>query len=197
MAVGHGGDESKHPAWVKIAILEFIEARFKDIVEHDEALKNSYREKVRATLNACEFEFTDTQLNKLVDNTVADYYVKVYDPFSTDMDFYIFFNVDWPKYLDLYHKYYKEDTPNIQTPERHLNAVFAKYDPESDIGKLWKEKKDTDHPIFRNKPLIEKAIKTKPDNGEYIDEVFNASRSKSVIFYTIQQMKNILELGHP
>lgn len=34
MPVGHGGNMSKHPPNVKLAILEFIEARLKDIVEN-------------------------------------------------------------------------------------------------------------------------------------------------------------------
>jgi hypothetical protein len=182
MAVGHGGDESKHPAWVKIAILEFIEARFKDIVENDQDLKDEFRAKLIDYLADCGVELSETEIKSIVDKKVADYYVKVYDPFSTDMDFYIFFNVDWPKYLDLYHKYYKEDTPNIQVPEEHLNAVFAKYDPG--------------HRIHGYTNLIRKAIRT-TGSETVIDEVFNASRSRSVIFYTIQQMKNILELGHP
>ena len=33
MPVGHGGCMSKHPAWVKIAILEFLEARLKDAAD--------------------------------------------------------------------------------------------------------------------------------------------------------------------
>jgi hypothetical protein len=182
MPVGHGGDESKHPAWVKIAILEFIEARFKDIVENDDDLKDEFRAKLIQYLEDCDVELSESEINRIVDAKVADYYVKVYDPFSTEMDFYILFNVDWPKYLELYSKYYSEDDPKIKPASLHLSEVLDNY--------------PSPHPIYALKPLIEKAVRTTASIQVY-DEVFNASRSKSVIFYTIQQMKNILDYGHP
>lgn len=175
MAVGHGGDESKHPAWVKIGILEFIRTRFKEIVENDEALRASYIEKINEILTACNIVLTDEQMKDLVDLTIADYYVKVYDPFSTEMDFYIFFNVDWPKYLDLYHKYYE------------IDDVKSKLQLDAALDKLPSKIKN------RYEDLITRAIV----QTSGVDEVFNASRSKSVIFYTIEQMKNILECGIP
>ncbi len=76
MPVGHGGNMSKHPPKVKLAILEFIEARLKDIVP--------------------EFD---------LDQDVVD----VYDPITTEWDFYVFLDVSWDLYEKIYGEYFNTD----------------------------------------------------------------------------------------
>jgi len=146
MPVGHGGGMSRHPAWVKIAILELLEERLKIA-----AVEAGYPEDV----------------------------IQVFDPFTTDMDFYIRLDVDWEGYLKIYSKYYDRD---------------LKYDAIKNI--VAKYEKDLPKPIRRKSiAALEKASKL----IEKYDEagIFNASTSKSVIFYTINEMKNILEYGTP
>jgi hypothetical protein len=193
MPVGHGGDMSKHPAWVKIAILEFLEARLKDVVD---ALTINDDNKYEAALDWFKRYLGEisekpddymTKFKKLYDENTsisigpdiryifsatlsttseANARVKVYDPFTTEMDFYLFLDVNWDRYLLIYSKYYDLDFKGFRQV-------------------LWEIKYSDDDYIL---DLV---------LGENRDQVFNATRSKSVIFYTIQQMKNILTLGHP
>jgi hypothetical protein len=145
MPVGHHGSMSKHPAWVKIAILEYLEARLKDAADHP-------------------------------DVDIGAENVHVYDPFTTDMDFYIFVDASWSKYLKLYAKYYDQEFSGPRQKEL-----------EPDLPTKYGEKYST---------RINKAIyDIGPDDTNR--EIFNASKSKTEIFYTIQQMKNILELEEP
>ncbi|MFH2112767.1 MAG: hypothetical protein ABIJ47_16080 [Candidatus Bathyarchaeota archaeon] len=138
MSVGHGGEFSKHPANVKIAILRFIEARLKDAADYLE-----------------------------IPGITADN-ITIYDPFTTDMDFFIFFkDVGWENYLKIYSKYYDE---TFEGRERQAEV-------ESD---------------YKDMPKIISMLHGDRPNG-----VFNASRSKSVIYYTPEQMENILDHGDP
>ena len=143
MPVNHRGHMSKHPAWVKIAILEFLEARLKDAAEE-----------------------LDIGAEK----------VHVYDPFTTEMDFHIFVNASWSDYLRLYSWYY--DLENKGERQKTL---------ESDLLTKYGAKYSTS---------ISRAIyDVGPDDLDR--EIFNASTSETMILYTIQQMKNILQFGHP
>lgn len=145
MPVGHGGCMSKHPAWVKIAILEFLEARLKDAAD---AL--------------------DIGADK----------VHVWDPFTTEMDFYIFVDATWSDYLRIYALYYDESFkgPLQDKLEPDLPTKYA--------GGKYADK-------------IREAIYDMTREEDADRRIFNASTSKSEIFYTIEQMRNILEHRPP
>jgi len=144
MPVCHRGCMSKHPAWVKIAILEFLEARLQDAAE---------------------------------DLGIGANKVQVYDPFTTENDFYIIVDASWYDYLKIYAWYYDEGNKG----SRQIN--LEKVDPGPDILTRYGAKYTT---------RIRKAIYDYgPDAPE--NELFNASTSKTEIFYTIGQMKRILQ----
>ena len=183
MAPIHRGHMSKHPAIVKIAILEFIEARMKDVVDY---LTTDKRPNYRAAYGWLEsslaslspkpdfmkwlkdnyLEFPTETEKKDVFKASADSIddvnmkVKVYDPFTTDDDFYLILDVSWPQYLLIYGLYY--DT-NFKGPRQ---VYWEDQTPENIRNEVYGE-----------------------------DGVFNASTSKTEIFYTIQEMKDILEHG--
>lgn len=141
MPVGHGGCMSKHPAWVKIAILEFLEARLKDAAD-------------------------------IVDIGADN--IQVWDPFTTEMDFYFSVNASWSKYLDLYGVYYNKSFTG------HRQKEIEK-DLPTRYGLEYARE-------------IQKAIYN-ITNEEDSHNVFNASTSKTEIFYTIEEMKEILQRG--
>ena len=142
---------SKHSAWVKIAILEFLEARLKDAADHE-------------------------------DVEIGHENVHIMDPFTTEYDFYLFVNASWSKYLKLYAKYYDENWPG------------GTRQGELDLAKKYKLKYP-ERLRLKIEETIEKAIYdvVKEEN----QEIFNASTSKTEIYYTIQQMIDILELEEP
>jgi hypothetical protein len=147
MPVGHGGQMSKHPAWVKIIILEMLEERLKD-----------------AAAAAG------------IDN--PDDVVWVYDPFTTEMDFYIWLKVSWEKYLEIYSLYYKPD----------LKARLEEMGLRQSMERV--SDKYADHPYYGKAMDVLKEL----DSSQ---QIFNASRSRTTIFYDIEQMKNILLHGNP
>ncbi len=143
---------SKHPAWVKIAILEFLEARLKDAADHP-------------------------------DVGIGHENVHIWDPFTTEYDFYLFVNASWPKYLKLYAKYYDENWSG-GTRQGALPNLATKY--------------STKYPSRLQPKIEEKIGKAIYDIVKEEDqEIFNASTSKTEIYYTIQQMIDILELDEP
>jgi hypothetical protein len=157
MSVGHGGDMSKHPAWVKVAILDFLQQRFSN-------------QKV--------------SMGKTI---------SVFDPFNTDMDFFIYFNeTTWEEYVGIYHNYYS--TANSPETKELAEHIAIKYDDYA-----------TKHgyPPGDIYIMIKKALSeySKPEtNNEPINEyfgTFNASKSKTFILYSVQNMINILQEGHP
>jgi len=121
--------------------------------------------------------------------------VHVYDPFTTDMDFYIFFEeASWDKYLEIYRYYYDEELPAYNesytakipgvTARTHIESVLKAKNIE--LPEKVKEKYD----LAFSKALT--AIRAYDDK-----EIFNASTSKTMILYTVEEMKNILQFGHP
>ena len=128
MPIGHSGDMSRHPPEVKIAILEFIDARLKDIVK------------------------------KLYPERDANEVVRVYDPFTTKWDLYVWLDVDWCEYKKIYSMYF--DTTFRGEKEKR----FREYANEKILRHI---------------------------NRGDDDDVFNASTSKTEIFYTICEMKKI------
>ena len=152
MPVGHHGGMSPHPAWVKIAILEFLEARLKDAADHP-------------------------------DVGIGHENVQIMDPFTTEYDFYLFVNASWPKYLKLYAKYYDENW-----------AGGTRQGALPDLGKKYSLK----YPSHLRLKIEEKIGKAIYDIvTEEDQEIFNASTSKTEIYYTIEQMIDILELEEP
>ena len=210
MPVGHGGDESKHPAWVKLAILKFIEKRFKDIIIHDDdervndIVKNAFYEWIkRLEIDGIQ-EKTIYDLRALAEENpndmrriMAERIIKVYDPITTENDFYIFFNVNWDNYLYLYHKYYhtsktKEINDIIESvSEEMLNDPQLK----TYILNAFIDIESEQEREIAAKTRIINSIKN--ISSAETDITFNASKSKSVIFYTVEQMKNILLTGYP
>ena len=169
MPVNHRGVMSKHKANEKIAILEFIQARLKDIVYNDlEAVKmfTAYVEKIseRYGLPSSIVEWLNDLSPSTKKRIMADMVVKVYDPFTTKMDFNILLDVSWTKYEEIYGKYYDET----------VHGAF-----EADIDER-----------YAANPEILALI----HNGEYPNGVFNASSSESIIFHTITEMREIIRL---
>jgi hypothetical protein len=114
--------------------------------------------------------------------------VRVYDPFTTEMDFFIFFDdVSWEKYLEIYHWYYREDLPAFDENYKELTSNARAVIKEI----LMTE--NVDYEKYRE--AFDKAM----DAIKLYDaeEIFNASTSKTMILYSVRQMKNILTLGHP
>ena len=143
----HRGCMSKHPAWVKMAILEYLEERLKEAAER-------------------------------VD--IGEENVKVYDPFTTEWDFCIFIDASWSDYLKLYAEYY-DTSWEVTSAKAFTDAFAVRYAPY--VGTKIKAK-------------ISSAIhEIGPEDTER--EIFNASTSKTEIYYTIQQMKDILEKRTP
>ena len=105
--------------------------------------------------------------------------IHVFDPFTTDMDFYIMMDVDWEGYLKIYSKYYNRD---LRTDP--IKSIVEKY-PE-DLPESIR---------IKSVNALQKATKLLEEYDE--NGIFNASTSKSVIFYTINDMKYILEYGKP
>jgi hypothetical protein len=114
--------------------------------------------------------------------------VRVYDPFTTEMDFFIFFDdVSWEKYLEIYHWYYREDLPAFDKEFNEL-SINAR-----DAIKSTLMDENVDYAKYRE--AFDKAMEAiKLYDAE---EIFNASTSKTMILYSVTQMKNILTLGHP
>lgn len=106
--------------------------------------------------------------------------IHVFDPFTTDMDFYIRLDVDWDGYLKIYSKYYDRD---LKTDA--IKNIVEKYH-ENDLPESIRRKSVA--ALEKASILIEKYDE---------DKIFNASTSKSEIFYTIDEMKYILEYGTP
>ena len=147
MPVNHRGRMSLHPAWVKIAILEYLEERLKEAAERVE---------------------------------IGEENVHVYDPFTTEWDFYIIVDASWSDYLKLYAEYY-DTSWEVTSAKDFTDAFAAKYGPY--VGTKIRTK-------------ISAAIhELGPEDPER--EIFNASTSKTEIFYTIQQMKDILRKRTP
>ena len=145
MPVGHRGCMSKHPAWVKIATLEYLEERLKEAAER-------------------------------VD--IGEENVSVYDPFTTEWDFCIFVDASWSDYLKLYAEYY-DTSWEVTSAKAFTDAFVARYTLGTKIS-----------------AKIGSAIHAiGPEDTER--EIFNASTSKTEIYYTIQQMKDILEKKTP
>jgi len=151
MVAIHRGHMSKHPAIVKIAILEFLEARLKDIIAPGKDSESIAR---------------------------ADRIVKVYDPFTTENDFYLFLDLNWEQYKQLYGEYYDTERPKgwrQQAVEEYYEDY--EYDEDSEINAKWVS-------------LVMEALHgTQPSEG-----VFNASRSSSEILYTVAEMRQILKI---
>lgn len=169
MPVNHRGVMSKHKANEKIAILEFMQARLKDIVYSDpDAIKmfTDYVEKLteRYSLPPSIVERLNALSPNIKKRFIADLVVKVYDPFTTDMDFNLLLDVSWTKYEEIYGKYYDESVHGDF--EAAVDARYADY------------------------PGILALI----HNGEYPNGVFNASSSDSIIFHTITEMREIVRL---
>jgi hypothetical protein len=167
MPVNHRGVMSKHKANEKIAILEFIQARLKDIVFNDpDAIKmfNAYVETLaeRYDLPSSIVERLNALSPNIKKRIIADLVVKVYDPFTTKMDFNILLDVSWTKYEEIYGKYYNE-------------AVHGEFEAAIDAR-------------YADYPEILALI----HNGEYPNGVFNASSSESIIFHTITEMREII-----
>jgi len=159
---------SKHKANEKIAILEFIQARLKDIIISDhEYVAERFHDYV---LSLERYGLPQNVLNGLNEldedikgKIVADLIVKVYDPFTTEMDFNILLDMSWTKYEEIYGKYYNEEKHGPL--EQQINEM---YEGQTKILAL----------IHNGEP-----------NG-----VFNASSSESIIFHTITEMREILGL---
>ena len=129
----------------------------------------------------------------------SDTDVHVYDPFSTDMDFFIWFKKDWKDYLKLYSKYY--DRRLLDDRKRLIergypidsNQIESQLDP---VGNIVLAKYDKESPDYETRKTI--LIKATNKIEEYDERrIFNASTSKSAIYYSICEMKNILEHGEP
>ena len=106
--------------------------------------------------------------------------IHVFDPFTTDMDFYIMMDVDWEGYLKIYSKYYNRD---------------LRTDPIKSIVEKYPNKSKEEILAIKSVAALEKASILIEKYDE--DKIFNASTSKSEIFYTIDEMKYILEYGTP
>ena len=98
--------------------------------------------------------------------------VEVYDPFTTDNDFYLWLDVSWEEYLQVYSRYYN--------PELKSNAV-------SRVAERYKTK--------HSKEFIKARDYIHDDANE--KKIFNASTSSSTIIYSIEDMKSILDTGTP
>ena len=117
--------------------------------------------------------------------------VHVYDPFTTDMDFYIFFegDISWDKYLEIYRYYYDEDLPAYnKSYTAKIPGVTARTHIESVL-------KDEEIQPAKYIEAFPKALAAIRDYDE--KEIFNASTSKTMILYTVAEMKNILNCGKP
>jgi len=135
---------SKHPAWVKVIVLDFIRERLyraADVLGID-------REKIR-----------------------------VYDPFTTEMDFYLWMDISWEKYRHLYSKYYSTDLDNGDIEE----VVLGRW------KNLWNPYGETQAAIWT------KALEVIADSATQ-ESVFNASTSKTTIHYGVGDMVNLLLL---
>lgn len=169
MPVGHGGDMSKHPAWEKIALLELLEQRLKWAA-------------IKAGLNPDK--------------------VHVYDPFTTDMDFYIFFEeASWEDYLQIYRWYYDESLPAYEREEAEYVEVVEEGIPVTARTRIPRVLKDINISKLPSSvyETYEKALTKAIDTIKTYDdkEIFNASTSKTMILYTVEEMKNILQYGTP
>ena len=99
--------------------------------------------------------------------------IEVYDPFTTEMDFYLWLNVSWEDYLRIYSRYYSDD----------LKAREM-------------DQKDRVVQMYANNSYLETALDVLKGLDK-TQQIFNASTSRSTIFYTIDQMKRILKTGSP
>ena len=124
-------------------------------------------------------------------------YVHVFDPFTTDMDFFIYFEkVSWDQYLMIYRWYYDEDLPAYDESYTELPSTTTTARVE--IERVLKAENIERLSEAVYKKYVEAFPKALTAIKEYDEkEIFNASTSNTMILYTVQEMKNILECGKP
>jgi hypothetical protein len=123
---------------------------------------------------------------------------RVYDPFNTDYDFYIWVEADWDVYREIYHWYYSDELPDaleyMKDNEDEPNSSEAKtrieYKKENSVAKRYGTEENP------YKKYYDEAVGVLSKMDKHL-QVFNASKSDSTIFYDIKQMKRMLELGDP
>jgi hypothetical protein len=154
VSVGHGGGESKHSGEEKLFILEYLEARLNDIVD-------------------------DYNLNVVGE----DVSVEVYDPYNTEMDFFVIVKAKrdtFSKTLGVYeaiHKDYHTKTMKPGGKEEKFEKAW---------GKKWGWDFDDPGKGAQNK---QKFNDKKKDIFDY--DKFHASTSKTMMLYSIDQMANL------
>ena len=120
----------------------------------------------------------------------------VYDPFNTEYDFFLWIDVDWEKYLDIYSWYYSdflEAKIGDLAKENGLSEARQEELYNRQKNRVKERYEVVDHPLEQ---YYKKATRIL-ENLDEQQKVFNASRSESTINYSIQQMKNILVYGSP
>ncbi len=161
MSVGHGGNESKHSGLEKLFILEWLQARLDDVAD----------------------DYNRTSLGKdSLGNPETPVSIEVFDPYNTDMDFFVLvkanrptFNETYKVYEGIYAEYHKR---KLQATLLAQGKTVKEHEKKHKTD--WKAKKnmsDQDYDTMKKKCF------------EYDD--FHASISKTMMFYSIDQMAKL------
>jgi hypothetical protein len=122
MSVGHYGACSKHPPEVKIAILNYIETRLKEVIYDEEK---------------------GLRARRLIGEHSG--FLGVYDPYNTQWDFHVVLKVDqedpvkaWQEYLEITRAYFKDEMgPDALEAKKILNELLDQCKQPLEIDKVF------------------------------------------------------------